>query len=178
MVELLMTRAEKQRLWRHLLPRKHRVEEAAFIFAKSDGENNLVLTCHESWFLGESDFSYQSDNHIELLDSTRARLIKHAHDSATCVVEFHSHLGPWPARFSYSDRMGFAEWVPHLRWRLQGRVYAAFVVTKSGFDGLAWTAGAPEHINRIRVGKTALRPTNLSDLEPLTFGEPSDRLAI
>jgi hypothetical protein len=160
-----MTAAQKKRVWSHLLPRKHFVEQASFLFVV-DSESGSALLCQDVWLLGEADFAYQSSSHIEISDSSRARLIKHAHDTKTSIVEIHSHLGHWPACFSPSDLIGLREWVPHVRWRLAGRAYAAVVVARRSFDGLVWRSERPERIRRIRVlGRKALTPTGLSPLE-------------
>ena len=50
------------------------------------------------------------------------------------LVEMHSHIGPWPAGFSYADRLGLQETVPHMWWRLKKRPYLALVVTNCSFD--------------------------------------------
>jgi hypothetical protein len=91
-------------------------------------------------------------------------LIKRAHDLGTCLVEFHSHLGHGPAAFSWSDVTGLADFVPHVRWRLKGRPYAAVVVTKNSFDALAWVTPSPDpdSLEGILVGHDLKRPTNRS----------------
>jgi hypothetical protein len=123
------------------------------------------MDCREIWLLKKEDFVYQSSSHIELSDSVRSRIIKNAHDAGAAIVEVHSHTGGWPAQFSPSDHLGFADWVPHVRWRLKGKPYGALVVTKSGFDGFIWRDAIPDRIGRIRViGGRSLRPTGLSSL--------------
>ena len=165
MTDLVMTAAQKQRVWSHLLPRKHSVEHAAFLFVV-ESENDSSLLCQDVWLLEQADFAYQSSSHIEISDRTRARLIKHAHDTKTSIVELHSHLGRWPARFSPSDVSGLREWVPHVRWRLGTRAYAALVVARRSFDGLVWLSERPEPIRSIRVGgRKTLLPTGLSTLD-------------
>jgi hypothetical protein len=169
MTDLIIRRAEWASLRAHLVPRKHVVEEAAFLFAQDPG-SGLQLVCREIWLLRGDDFAYQSASHIELSDSIRARIIKNAHDTRTAIVELHSHTGRYPARFSYSDRLGFTDWVPHMPWRVKGRPYGALVVTRSGFDGLIWQAKMPERIGQIRViGGKSLFPTGLS-----SFPQPED----
>ena len=93
--------------------------------------------------------------------------IKRAHDPGTCLVEFHSHTGPWPAAFSGSDLIGFREFVPHIWWRLKGRPYLAVVACRSTFDGFAWIAGptAPVPIAGILNDETLMEPTGLSRWE-------------
>jgi hypothetical protein len=161
MVELLLTKEQKRRVWSHVLPRRHRVEEAAFLFAKETANGDrLQLRCVDFWLLQPDDFSYQSDCHIELADATRGKVIKRAHDLGAVVVEIHSHLGPQPAQFSGSDLSGFEEWVPHVRWRLKGRPYAALVVTRRDFDGFVWRGDAVERLGGLVVGRSGSTTPN------------------
>lgn len=131
---------EYTRLWSHLLPEDHQLEEAAFIFARPI-EGGSALLCESLWLLQPADLSVQLPYHIELDESVRGTLIKQAHDTGTVVIELHSHLGDRPAEFSWSDLAGFDDWVPHVRWRLQGRPYGAVVVARDSFDGFYWDAG-------------------------------------
>jgi hypothetical protein len=166
MTDLAIRKADWASLRAHLIPRKHVVEEAAFLFAEDPG-NGSQWVCQEIWLLTGDDFAYQSASHIELSDSVRARIIKNAHDTRTAIVELHSHTGKCPAQFSYSDHLGFTDWVPHVRWRLKGKPYGALVVTRSGFDGLIWRTTMPERIGRIRViGGKSLYPTGPSSFPP------------
>lgn len=155
-------------MWRHLLPRRQRLEAAAFLYARqgSNGQE-AVLECLEWFPVPPAGFSYRSEFHFELSDEVRASVIKRAHDLGASLVEFHSHTGPWPAKFSPTDLMGFAEFVPHVWWRLKGRPYLAVVVARRGFDGFAWIADPqkPERLTGIVVDGKFLAPTGLSPLE-------------
>jgi hypothetical protein len=63
----------------------------------------------------------------------------------------HSHVDGI-ASFSASDVWGFHEWVPHVRWRLRGRSYAAIVTAGDTFDALAWIEReGPEQVARLEV---------------------------
>ena len=87
------------------------------------------------------DVESQSSVHVTLADEVRPRLIKTAWDSGHCLIEAHSHGPRGPAEFSRSDLLGFDDWVPHVRWRLRGRPYAALVVAGRSWDALAWVGG-------------------------------------
>ena len=104
------------------------------------------------------------EDYLELADKTRAALIKRAHDLDTSLAELHSHPGPWPAGFSYADRLGLQETVPHMWWRLKKRPYLAIVVAKSGFDALLWLDNpkVPRPLDGIVEGSRVLKPTNFS----------------
>jgi hypothetical protein len=152
-------------LWDHLVPTNHRVEEAAFVYAARETTDGAEVFRAVEWAPVPSDgFVTRSAVHFELADAMRAAVIKRAHDLGASLVEFHSHTGRWQAAFSPSDRAGFREFVPHAWWRLKGRPYLAVVVTRSGFDGLAWIAGAhaPERLDGVLVAETLLTPTGLS----------------
>jgi hypothetical protein len=162
MTDLCMSHSKWTLLKRGLVPRGQLLEHAGFLFVE---QLHSDLRVRESWILAPSDFDYQSDCHIELSDSVRARVIKYAHDTGLVVVEIHSHVGHRPARFSASDQCGFKEWVPHVRWRLKGRPYVALVLTRSTFDGLVWFGTVPERIHHLKLDNgEAISPTGLSDL--------------
>src|SRR5689334_18202541 len=121
MIQIIIPPQIKDAAWKHLLYKEQDVEEAAFLYVSLDGDNLVV----QDWEpVPPNGFSIQTGYHIELTDATRATVIKNAHDRGASLVEMHSHLGPWPAQFSPSDLSGFADWVPHVRWRLKGRPYA------------------------------------------------------
>lgn len=168
MVSLQLPEAEHALLLAHLLPADSSLEEdeqAAFVIASPEerGQEN-VLRHVETILIGRTGFTAQSRYYLELCDEERARVIKRAHDLEGCLVEFHSHPSHWPAAFSPSDLAGLAEFVPHVRWRLRQRPYAAVVVALTGFDGLAWHGESLEArlLDRIVVGDRVLEPTGLS----------------
>ena len=152
----------------HLLDKNPESESAGFMFvmpATQDGDTDVYE--HVEWCpVPPNGFIENSWFHLELTDEFRASVIKRAHDLGASIVEFHSHSGPQPARFSPFDRRGLREFVPHVRWRLKNRPYFAVVVTNTSFDGLAWMKGPeePQHLDGIVVGDRVLEPTRLSSL--------------
>jgi hypothetical protein len=142
-IELLMGDQEFEGLRAHLLPPGNQVEQAAFGFARSERRANGLLLRLEAWLpIARDGFDAQSEAYLELRDGMSGMVIKRAHDMGACLIEFHCHMGPWPAMFSPSDVAGFEEFVPHAWWRLKGRPYAAVVMTAEAFDGLAWIEAA------------------------------------
>ena len=130
-------------LWSHLLPKDTKKEQAAFLFCRTFSANDeLVFEAIDYALLSPTDFAAQYSDYIELTDETRISLIKRAHNLDASLVEMHSHPGPWPAAFSFSDRNGLRETVPHMRWRLKKRPYMAIVVAPSGYDALVWNGDA------------------------------------
>jgi proteasome lid subunit RPN8/RPN11 len=139
------------------------VEQVAFLFtepAQRDGS----LRVREIYRVPAVGFEVQSDLHVSLTDETRAYVIKRAADSDSCLVEAHSHKHG-PAKFSRSDLLGFTEWVPHVRWRLQQRPYTALVQAGRQFDALVWE-GAPGAVTPLEAlqvdGQKPLTPTGLT----------------
>ena len=149
----------------HLLPARQRVEEAAFMFAVGhESPDGLQLEHREWWPVRPDGFVSRSAHHLELTDATRASVIKRAHDLGASLIELHSHLGPWPAQFSASDLAGFADFVPHVFWRLKNRPYAALVIARGGFDAFVWTVDPrmPERLSAINIRGKLVAPTGLS----------------
>lgn len=167
MVTMSLNRVQADLLWSHLIPEEGRVEEAAFVLADERKANgNIELVGRELMLLHGNDFAYQTSMHIELADEARSRMLRAAHQRCGVLIEFHSHLGSWPLEFSLSDRSGFNEWVPHVRWRLKGRPYGAVVVGRAGLDGLYWDESGMHRIAEVRCGGTA---TCSSGRTPLTW---------
>jgi len=120
----------------HLLPRGARDEEAAFLFAHAEDAGAFRFV---DWYgVPGSGFLHRSAYSIELTEEARAFAIKRAHDLGASLVELHSHPFQRVSEFSWSDREGLREFVPHVRWRLRRRPYGAVVVAPTTFDGLAW----------------------------------------
>ena len=138
---------------------------AAFLFAHAEHKVRKICFAVAGFkLLWRDDFTSQEDDYLAMADSTRAALIKQAHDMAASLIEIHSHLGPWPAAFSLADREGLKETVPHMWWRLDRQPYLALVVAKLGFDALVWTDNptTPQALDGLLVGGQTLTPTNSS----------------
>lgn len=138
-VQILLNDHQLVQVRAHLLPPGNEVEQAGFGFALPERTEGSVSLRLLEWLpVVREDLDAQSDAYLELRDGVAAKVIKRAHDLEACLIEFHCHMGPWPAMFSPSDLLGFREFVPHVWWRLKRRPYAAVVVTAEKFDGLAW----------------------------------------
>ena len=152
-------------LMNHLPPRRGKTEEAAFLFCRTapvgSGIEFQFLDAH---VVLPSQFNYKSLYGIELTDDCRAAVIKRAHDLDASLLELHSHPCASLVEFSPSDRSGFAEFVPHVWWRLKRRPYAAIVVGPRGFDSLVQTSNSerPDGVLDLQVGDDRLRPTGLT----------------
>ena len=157
-----------EEVWAHLLANNPESESAGFMFVvPRSRDNDTHVYEHVEWYpVPPEGFVENSWYHLELTDELRANVIKRAHDLGASIVEFHSHLGPQPARFSPFDRRGLREFVPHVWWRLRKRPYFAVVVTHTDFDSLAWMMGPekPQHLDGIAVGDRVFQPTQLTSL--------------
>lgn len=149
-------------LRKHLFTGKH--EQVVFGFAAwTRDDEGGAFRIESLELVPAAGFAFQSDYHIELSDETQASIIKQAFDRRSSLIEFHSHRTRWPAQFSLSDFRGFDEFVPHARWRLGGRPYAAVVFSESGFDGLAQVEDHPVQADHITPGgMLSLAATRLS----------------
>ena len=135
------------------------VEQVAFLLTEPyAGDETLRVAAIQ--LIEAEKFNFQSGYHVELADEVRPDLIKRAWEEEACVIEVHSHLDG-PARFSWSDIAGFDEWIPHMRWRLRGRPYAALVFAPDDFDGLVWNRDTgPDRLQELVViDGPVLRPT-------------------
>lgn len=168
-----MPKKIQRMVWAHLLPPRMQNEEVCFLYVRLFPGNEDGRFVFVDWDpIPPQDFVFRSGYHIELSDEIRARVIKRAHDLGTSLLEIHSHTGSRPAAFSPSDMIGFAEFVPHVLWRLRGKPYLAIVVARGSFDGLAWFADAktPQRLDGIAVGSSLLLSTKLSSLGCEAYG--------
>ena len=101
-----------------------------------------------------------------LLDDAQVRrdLLGWAAKSELALVECHRHIDGDPACMSWTDVVGLAEWVPHARWRIGGRPYAALVVAGATLDGLAWIRndGRAESVDVVILGGQCFATTGRS----------------
>jgi hypothetical protein len=162
---LILSEHIYNKLHQHLLPKRSRLEECAFLFVETKlYESRVEFIYKDSYYVSDSDYVFHSGYHLELKDSIRAMLIKKAHDLNCCIVETHSHIKQEVAEFSYSDWMGFYDFVPHVQWRLKGKPYISLVFTTRNFDALVWFKDhqRPTTLKGIQVGNKLKVPTGKS----------------
>jgi hypothetical protein len=162
---LELTPAVHSQLMVHLLPTKPKAEEAAFIFCQSAADKDGIrFSVLETYRAPVTDFVYRSFLGLELSDACRATVIKRAHDLNASLIELHSHPLDQRTEFSFSDRSGFTDFVPHVWWRLKGRPYGAIVVGQSGFDSLCWFSNPtkPDAVLELHIGDRRIFPTGLT----------------
>ncbi len=164
-IELDLPEGAFEALCEHLLPRDGVCEEAAFLFARPTRKADVItLSVVESMLIPPEGFASRSRFYLELTDESRAAIFKRAHDLGAALVECHSHPGQREACFSWSDLRGFDDFVPHARWRLAGRPYAAVVFAVDSVDAVGWADTTPETapIAVILAGEQRVLPTGLT----------------
>lgn len=138
-------------------------ESVAFMRCSTPSEDGafLVRSLH---LVADNAITIGEDGECELDDDVRREVIMWATETEECLVEAHSHgLLFRPARFSRFDLAQLSTWVPHVRWRLRGRPYAALVTASLDFDGLAWIGPEAESVDTVTVdGRDAITTTGLS----------------
>ncbi len=162
---LSMPPDQHRTLVKHLLPRRPKAEQAAFLFCRVlQTDAGMEFHFLDGHLVAPSEFNYRSLYGIELTDGCRAAVIKRAHDLNASLLELHSHPLASVVEFSPSDRRGFAEFIPHVWWRLKKKPYAALVVGPRGFDSLLWISNPerPDGVVDLMVGGKRLRPTGLT----------------
>jgi hypothetical protein len=136
------------------------VEQVGFFLADYD-EPARRFAIRGFRALPETAFEIQSAVHVSLKDEVRPQVVGWATRESACLIEAHSHV--WgPA--AVSDVYGFASWVPHVRWRLRRRPYAAVVMAEGTFDTLAWIEASPmpEQVTTIEIGDHELPATGMT----------------
>ena len=160
-VEIILAPTLHERLVTHL--HGSDIEEVAFLAARRAVDSETI-EAFDVLTLGSDDFAIQTDYHVRLTDEGRTRVIRWAHDQSAAHVEAHAHRSSSPAQFSPSDMWGLDDWVPHVRWRLPGRPYAALVFGDDSFDALAWMGESKDAgaVAGLRVAGRLHEPTGLT----------------
>lgn len=169
-VSISMSEGTYADIVRHLFPKGDKREQGGFLFARF-GKAKQEFDVIEWLPMTGSDYAFQERDYLELSDSTRAALIKKAHDMLASLIEIHSHPGQLGAAFSLADWIGFQDFVPHIRWRLANRPYAALVFGHECFDGFAWVGEQklPVIVKGINTGK-AFHATTGNSMNALNRG--------
>jgi hypothetical protein len=127
------------RFQRHL---RAKAEQIAFAAAEPICEGTVTTLAVREVLLLERPAPEPADDELCVLldDEDQQRVLNWAFDHDGWLIEAHSHIG-WfgdPACMSPTDLGGLELWVPHVRWRLQRRGYAALVFGNRTLDGVGW----------------------------------------
>jgi hypothetical protein len=112
------------------------VEQGAFLYAEPQGGS---LIAREVYLVPPSGWEIQSAYRLVMKDDERARILARARQSGLCLVDCHSHPGSGEdIEFSPSDYSGVVDFAQYVKWKLDGRPYAALVWGEASVDGVVW----------------------------------------
>lgn len=152
-IEIRLPQAIKKDLYDHLF--QNDVEQAAFLFACClESADAVMFDVFEQYLVPEDGWAHQSEYHLELEDSERAKIMKLARDRGAAIIDCHSHVGACSdLNFSLSDVSGIKEFKNYVKWKLDGKPYCAMVFNKSSIDAVAWHGNfeKPMRVNEIQV---------------------------
>lgn len=116
------------------------VEQGAFLFAHFEQrEAVLALEAKEAYLIPPDAWTIQTEAHLELKNSERAKIMHFARKNALAAIECHSHPNSGEfVSFSPSDHRGIVEFSQYVKWKLDGRPYAATVWGESSIDAVVW----------------------------------------
>lgn len=159
-MRLVIDTAFWKKLSRHF---QKKTEQVAFLFLTQSETG--IFAARDMFMVPREDLVNESDAHAEVSDRALAFVFKKAADEKMFLCELHSHpFSKTGTKFSPSDRSGFAEFVPHVWWRLRGLPYCAVVLGLKDCDALVWIKDPahPEPVSEIMFGDRVCKPTNLS----------------
>jgi len=141
------------RLRRHLF--QGELEEGAFIFARLVEERDvLTLEGLELYLVPPEGWRVQTNFRLEMTDEERVKILKLVRDKDLCLIDCHSHpASNGDVWFSPSDRDGIEEFAPYVRWKLDGKLYAAMVWGEDSVDAVVWEGDfeQPRRIDEIHI---------------------------
>lgn len=135
------------------------LEQGAFLYAEA---RDRWLLARELYLVPPEGWEIQSRYRLVMTDEERARVLAGAHRAAMCLVDCHSHPGSGAeVEFSPSDYGGVSEFAQYVKWKLDGRPYAALVWGEASVDGVVWDRdfASPETLQAVRV--TGSQPVHL-----------------
>jgi hypothetical protein len=151
-----MPEAMFERLKRDLF--QSELEQAAFLYAEHRQDDDRVhLAALEYYLVPPEGWEIQHEFHLELTDEERARILKRARDGGFALIDCHSHPpAVHDVEFSPSDVWGITEFAQYVRWKLDGRPYAALVWGQASVDAVGWHSDfkTPSHVSQILVEGT------------------------
>ncbi len=119
---------------------KSDVEEAAFLFARASlNSDELRFDVDHLYPVPSDGWDVQHALYLEMKDNERAKIMKMARGRGAALVESHAHPG-WgrQIRFSPSDLANLPDFATYVKWKLDGKPFAALVWSEQSVDGLAW----------------------------------------
>ena len=150
--EIILTSYLKNRLFGHLF--QNRLEQAAFLFAQFEqSTTSLKLTAVDIYAVPPQGWDVQLEVYLQMRDSERAKILKMARDKGLALIDCHSHPHAgsevW---FSPSDIAGITEFASYVKWKLDGKPFAAAVWGENSVDAVVWQGdfNAPYPVDAIQ----------------------------
>jgi hypothetical protein len=116
------------------------LEQAAFLFASvEEREFSIRFIVSDYYLVPKSGWDVQMNVYLEMSEAERARILKLARDRNAAIIDCHSH--PQAGRdvwFSPSDSAGISDFAQYVRWKLDGKPFAALVWGEQSVDGVVW----------------------------------------
>ncbi|MCE7733591.1 MAG: hypothetical protein GPJ54_01855 [Candidatus Heimdallarchaeota archaeon] len=138
-----------------------KLEQGAALFAQERWQNgNLILEVQDYYLVPKSGWEVQQDIYLQMKDSERAKILKMAIDKGLCLIDCHSHTGIFnKAFFSYSDISGITEFASYVKWKLNGKPFAAMVWSKGSLDSVLFQDEFNEahQVDEIRVSNGIIK---------------------
>lgn len=119
---------------------QNHLEQGAFLFSKTQvTPEAMIVEATDVYLIPPEGWDVQHELYLEMRDTERARIMKMARDSASGVIDCHSHPGSQDrVYFSPSDRTGITEFSAYAKWKLPSQPYAAMVWGEASLDAVLW----------------------------------------
>jgi hypothetical protein len=149
------------------------LEQGAFLFANSEGEN---IRAFDVYLIPADGWVVQLDVYLEMKDSERGKIMQMARQKQCAVIDCHSHpdsgTDVW---FSPSDISGITKFAAYVKWRLPGTPYVATVWGEDSVDGVVWLPGSnkPQLLDSLTIHSEAesssMKPRGTWFREPRSY---------
>jgi hypothetical protein len=119
---------------------QNELEQGAFLFSKTQVTSEaMIIEATDVYLIPPEGWDVQHELYLEMRDTERARIMKMARDSASGVIDCHSHPGSGDqVYFSPSDHKGITEFSAYAKWKLPSQPYAAMVWGEASLDAVLW----------------------------------------
>lgn len=143
----------KKKAYKHLF--QNELEQGAFLYSiYTEDIDKTNFNVVDYYLVPRSGWQIQSEFHLELKDSERAKIMKIARDKKYALIDCHSHINLGrQVSFSPSDKAGINEFSGYVKWKLDGRPYIAIALNETSADAVGWHGdfGNPCRIDEIRI---------------------------
>lgn len=146
---------------------QNEIEQGAFLFAQvSQTKDQLLFNVVNVYLVHADGWQVQSEAHLEMKDSERAKIMALARKGNYAAIDCHSHPGSFlMVEFSPSDEFGITEFAAYAKWKLDSKPFAALVWGESSLDGVVWsddfqTAQKLDYVQFAEPAISKMKPRN------------------